>query len=226
VSAGALKVEGLTAGYAGSTVVSELSIDVQPGEIVALLGRNGVGKSTAVAAIAGTLPASGGTVRLGEADATLRTAAERFRLGLRTMRQDRPVVGVLTVQENLALVGAPVAIAIETFPFLAEKLSQLAGTLSGGEQKMLALARQAANPGDVWILDEPTEGLQPSNVDRCSAIIRDAAGRGSAVLLVEQHLAMALATADRWYLVEKGAVKLSGRVDKTTFDVVSRELAV
>jgi branched-chain amino acid transport system ATP-binding protein len=91
---------------------------------------------------------------------------------------------------------------------------------------MLALARQAANPGDLWILDEPTEGLQPSNVDRCSEIIQQAAAAGRAVLLVEQHLEMALRTATRWYLVEKGVIKDSGTVDDSTFDSVAHELAV
>ncbi len=222
----ALRVEGLTAGYSGSVVVDGISLEVQPGEVVALLGRNGVGKSTAVAAIAGTIPAAAGSIRIGDNDASGRTPSRRFQLGLRTMRQDRPVIGALSVRENLALVGADVAYAVELFPFLSEKLPQLAGTLSGGEQKMLALARQAANPGDVWILDEPTEGLQPSNVDRCSEIIRIAARKGRAVLLVEQHLAMALGTADRWYLMEKGAVKQSGKVDDSTFDTVARELAI
>ena len=91
---------------------------------------------------------------------------------------------------------------------------------------MLAMARQAANPGLLWILDEPTEGLQPANVERCSQLIADAASSGCAVLLVEQHLSMALATAHRWYLVEKGLVKDAGPVTHSTHDTIARELAL
>lgn len=222
----ALRVRGLRAGYSGSLVVNGIDLEVEPGEIVALLGRNGVGKSTVVSAISGTLPLTGGEIAFGDRDVTGLSSSARFRAGLRSMRQDKPVIGELSVRDNLALVGASVGEASRSFPFLAERARQKAGTLSGGEQKMLAMARQAANPGLLWILDEPTEGLQPANVERCSQLIAEAAASGCAVLLVEQHLAMALATAHRWYLVEKGLVKDAGQVIDSTHSTIARELAL
>ncbi|MSW97242.1 MAG: ATP-binding cassette domain-containing protein, partial [Actinobacteria bacterium] len=187
-----LNVSGLVAGYAGARIVTGLDLVIEPGEVVALLGRNGAGKSTAVAAITGTLPTMGGTVAIGDIDVTKAQPSRRFQLGMRTVRQDQPILRDLTVVENLRMVGASKEAAAEGFSFLAERASQRAGTLSGGEQKMLAVARTAANPGSLWILDEPSEGLQPKNVDRCAQLIREASARGVGVLLVEQHLGMAL----------------------------------
>jgi branched-chain amino acid transport system ATP-binding protein len=168
-----------------------------------------------------------GSVRLGESDLTRMRAARRTARGLRVMRQTRPVFGELTVRENLRLGSAidPTA-AAGLFPFLNGRGRQQAGTLSGGEQKMLALARLALSGGTVWVLDEPTEGLQPGNVDQCGAIVREAAGRGVAVLLVEQNLDLALATADRWLVLDRGRVVEAGDVDPTTRDRVLQLLAV
>ncbi|CAB4560205.1 unannotated protein [freshwater metagenome] len=221
-----LDVQGLVAGYAGARIVTGLDLAIEPGEVVALLGRNGAGKSTAVAAITGTLPAMAGSIAIGGADVTKAAPSRRFQLGMRTVRQDQPILRDLTVAENLRLVGASKEDAAEGFPFLAERSSQRAGTLSGGEQKMLAVARAAANPGLLWILDEPSEGLQPKNVDRCAQLIREAAARGVGVLLVEQHIGMALNVADRWLVMETGAVIDHGEVSATTHETVSRRLAV
>lgn len=221
-----LDVQGLVAGYAGARIVTGLDLAIEPGEVVALLGRNGAGKSTAVAAITGTLPAMAGSIAIGGTDVTKAAPSRRFQLGMRTVRQDQPILRDLTVAENLRLVGASKETAAEGFPFLAERSSQRAGTLSGGEQKMLAVARAAANPGLLWILDEPSEGLQPKNVDRCAQLIREAAARGVGVLLVEQHIGMALNVADRWLVMETGAVIDHGEVSATTHETVSRRLAV
>ena len=221
-----LDVQGLVAGYAGARIVTGLDLAIEPGEVVALLGRNGAGKSTAVAAITGTLSAMAGSIAIGGADVTKAAPSRRFQLGMRTVRQDQPILRDLTVAENLRLVGASKEAAAEGFPFLAERSTQRAGTLSGGEQKMLAVARAAANPGLLWILDEPSEGLQPKNVDRCAQLIREAAARGVGVLLVEQHIGMALNVADRWLVMETGAVIDHGEVSATTHETVSRRLAV
>jgi branched-chain amino acid transport system ATP-binding protein len=167
-----------------------------------------------------------GSIAIGGTDVTKAAPSRRFQLGMRTVRQDQPILRDLTVAENLRLVGASKETAAEGFPFLAERSSQRAGTLSGGEQKMLAVARAAANPGLLWILDEPSEGLQPKNVDRCAQLIREAAARGVGVLLVEQHIGMALNVADRWLVMETGAVIDHGEVSATTHETVSRRLAV
>jgi branched-chain amino acid transport system ATP-binding protein len=221
-----LEVRGLVAGYSGARIVTGMDLVIEPGEVVALLGRNGAGKSTAVSAITGTLPAMDGTVLVAGADVTKSQPSRRYQLGMRAVRQDQPILRDLTVAENLRMVGASKEAAAECFPFLADRASQRAGTLSGGEQKMLAVARTAANPGTLWILDEPSEGLQPKNVDRCAQLIREAAARGVGVLLVEQHLGMALTVADRWLVMETGAVIDQGNVSAKTHETVSRRLAV
>jgi branched-chain amino acid transport system ATP-binding protein len=221
-----LEVRGLVAGYAGARIVHDLDFVIMPGEVVALLGRNGAGKSTAVAAITGTLTCMAGAVIIGDVNVTKAQPSRRFQLGMRTVRQDQPIMRDLTVTENLRLVESSKEAAAHSFPFLSERSSQRAGTLSGGEQKMLAVARTAANPGKLWILDEPSEGLQPMNVDRCAQLIREAAASGVGVLLVEQHIGMALAVADRWLVMETGAVIDQGEVTATTFETVSRRLAV
>ena len=221
-----LELDHVSAGYDGSTVLDQVSLAVEPGEVVALLGRNGVGKSTLAGVITGTIPPSAGRLRIAGQDLTGASGSRRFRSGLRYVRQDRPVLGELTVQENLALSGVSLAAATERFAFLETRGSQKAGTMSGGEQKMLAMARQSADPGVLWILDEPTEGLQPHNVDRCTALVSEAAGQGCGILLIEQHLPMALACADRFYVLEKGQIVLSGPVDESTHDTVTDVMAV
>lgn len=223
----ALRLAEVCAGYGGSQVLSSVSLHVAPGEIVALVGRNGVGKSTAAATIAGTLPLSAGAVLLGATDVSSRRPSARYAAGLRVIRQDQPVLAGLTVAENLALVGCrDVGRAAHSFGFLTGRGGQLAGTLSGGEKKMLALARTALAPGSVWVVDEPTEGLQPGNVGKCAELLVQAAARGAAVLLVEQHLDMALAVSSRWYLMEKGRVVDEGTVSPDTRELIAGRLAV
>lgn len=223
----ALRLADVRAGYAGSAVLFGIDVTVAPGEVVALLGRNGVGKSTTVGVIAGTLRATAGSVSLNGRDVSRATPSARYAAGLRVVRQDQPTFGDLTVAENLRLVGcADPARAAEVFGALSGRERQLAGTLSGGEQKLLALARTAVAPGRCWILDEPTEGLQSANIDHCGELISDAAFRGVAVLLVEQHLDMALRVASRWYLLERGLVIDGGPVTADTHDAVSRRLSI
>lgn len=221
----ALEIDGLQAGYSGSNVLNGVSLTVAPGEIVALLGRNGMGKSTLANVIAGTHRHTGGSIELNSASASGWSPMRRFRAGLRTVRQERPVIASLSVRENLALAGVK-DLGDSPFPFLNERADQDAGTLSGGEQKLLAVARITANPGTTWVLDEPTEGLQPSNVDRCGSLIQDAAKQGAGVLLIEQHLGLALRIAHRFYVLEKGAVIDEGTVDAHTLSRVTAHLSV
>jgi branched-chain amino acid transport system ATP-binding protein len=222
----AIEIRGLAAGYAGTTVVRGVDLTVAPGEIVALLGRNGVGKTTLVSAVAGTLRGDSGAVFLGDRDITGWPGSRRRRHGLRTVAQDKPVLGELTVAENLRLAGIrePSGPA-ELFPFLRGRERQRAGTLSGGEQKMLAIARTMASPGTVCVLDEPTEGLQPANVSRFADAVRAIAAAGVAVLLAEQHLDMALSVANRWYLMEKGQIAEQGLVEEGTSDHVAARMS-
>lgn len=221
-----LQIEGLYAGYGSATIIFGAELSVSSGEVLALLGRNGVGKSTLVSTVAGTISATAGSVRLGGRELLGLHASRRFHSGLRVMSQEKPIFDELTVAENLDLVGGTVAAAAELFPFLRDRARQRAGSLSGGEKKMLALARMAQSGGDAWILDEPTEGLQPANVAFSATLVKAAAAAGRAVLLVEQHLHMAMSTADRWSLMEKGIVKPGGDVDETTYETVTRALTV
>ncbi|HWL60205.1 MAG TPA: ATP-binding cassette domain-containing protein [Microbacteriaceae bacterium] len=212
-----LEVRGLRAGYDGSEVLHGLDLTVAPGEIVAVLGRNGMGKSTLVNTLSGSIAPIAGSIHLDGVDVTTAAPSARFRRGLRTFRQERPVFPELTVAQNLSMVGVKsMAKPSSYFEFLAKRGGQAAGTLSGGEQKMLAMARMASGGGSMWILDEPTEGLQPSNVERSGAIVLEAAERGCGVLLVEQHLNIALKVASRWYLMENGLLVESGDVGPDT----------
>lgn len=207
-----LQVSGLCAGYSGSKVLQEVTLAVEAGEIVALLGRNGMGKSTLARTLVGSHQRDSGEIRLDGTAIERSSAARRFALGLRSMRQEKPVLVGLNVRENLSLAGVEVDRAAESFPFIAERVHQDAGTLSGGEQKMLALARLSGNPGSVWVLDEPTEGLQPANVDRSGVLISAAAAAGTGVLLIEQHLSLAVRIAHRWMVLEKGVIVAAGEV--------------
>jgi ABC-type branched-subunit amino acid transport system ATPase component len=222
-----LSLSDVHAGYNGSEVLTGLSLTVAPGEVVALLGRNGMGKSTTVAAIAGLLRLSGGCVTIDGRDMSASAPSTRYDAGLRVVRQDHPVFSGLSVAENLSLVGCrDTAAAAEVFAFLSRRNRQTAGTLSGGEQKMLALARTVVEPGRLWVLDEPTEGLQPGNVDRCASLICEAAEGGVSVLLVEQHLDMAMSIASRYYLLEKGRAVDSGAVTAGSQAAISEHMIV
>ncbi|MCW7945194.1 hypothetical protein AAW14_25125 [Streptomyces hygroscopicus] len=222
----AIEIRGLAAGYAGTTVVRGVDLSVAPGEVVALLGRNGVGKTTLVSAVSGTLRADIGAVLLAGRDVTGWPGSRRRRRGLRVVAQDRPVLGELTVAENLRLAGIrDLSEPTELFPFLRGRERQRAGTLSGGEQKMLAIARTVAAPGTVCVFDEPTEGLQPANVARFADAVRRIAAAGVGVLLAEQHLDMALDVADRWYLLEKGQIAEEGKVHEGAVEHVAGRMA-
>lgn len=224
----ALELTGIRAGYGGAEVLHGVDFTVAAGEVVTLLGRNGTGKSTTVSTIMGSLRPSGGRIALWGRDMTASSAPSRFASGLRTVRQTQPVFGGMTVRENLALVGCKdVRRAADVFAFLAGRSRQAAGTLSGGEQKMLALARTAVEPGRLWVLDEPTEGLQPANVDRCADLITTVAReREVAVLLVEQHLDMALQASSRWYVLDRGVVVEQGKSAPDSRAVIERHLTV
>lgn len=209
----ALSVEGLSSGYAGAVVVREVSLSIAAGEILAVLGKNGMGKSTLLKAVMGFLPRMGGTVQIGGGEATRLPPHRVARLGVGYVAQEKALFQDMTVEENLRLAvrrpdfEAALAEVEALFPFLLQRLKQRAGTLSGGEQKMLLMARSLATGAKLLLVDEITEGLQPSVIDRLAGVIRSARERhGTTMLLVEQHLPFALAVADRWAVLDRGEI--------------------
>lgn len=209
-----LIVQGLSAGYAEVPVLHSVAFSLAPGETVALMGRNGAGKTTLASTLAGLLAATDGSIRLNSVDMTSEPPSERVRRGLRLAPQDQAVFPNLTVAENLEVAGlAPADIdgALSMFPqSLQGKQNQSAGTLSGGEQKMLAVSRTLTGTAEILIMDEPAEGLQPSNVDLLGIHIRRAGREGRGILLIEQHLALAHRLSDRFLVMEKGRIVDSG----------------
>jgi len=213
----ALSVEKLSSGYAGAVVVREVSLSIAPGEVLAVLGKNGMGKSTLLKAVMGFLPRMGGTVLIGGGEATRLPPHRVARLGVGYVAQEKALFQDMTVEENLRLAvrrpdfEAALAEVEASFPFLLQRLKQRAGTLSGGEQKMLLMARSLATGAKLLLVDEITEGLQPSVIDRLAGVIRSARERhGTTMLLVEQHLPFALAVADRWAVLDRGEIAETG----------------
>ncbi len=215
-----LRAEGLRYAYRGVPAVQEVSLSVGEGEIVALLGANGAGKSTTVNMLAGVLrPAAGRVLWRGE-DITGLPAHRVLERGIALVPEGRLIFPQMTVMENLQVAGtAPRAAAdfsrrldeiLAIFPRLAERRAQPAGSLSGGEQQMLAIARGLVARPELLILDEPSLGLAPMLVRAVFDLVRDLNARGITVLLVEQNLHQTLRIAGRGYVLEKGRVALSG----------------
>jgi branched-chain amino acid transport system ATP-binding protein len=205
-----LELRHLSAGYGDRAVVHDLCITVGKGEIVALLGANGAGKSTTLLAAVGELPPLSGEVRW--LDSPVSTSLhQRARQGLAFVPEDRSVLRSMSVRDNLLLGPGGIDPAIVLFPELRILLSKRAGLLSGGEQQMLTLGRAlAANP-KLLVLDEISLGLAPVIIDRLFGALRVAAARdGVAVLLVEQRARRAMQIADRWYLLRRGSISSSG----------------
>ena len=210
-SAPLLAIDGLRGGHGDITVIHRFSAAVAPGELAFVTGRNGVGKSTLVKLVAGHLPARGGRLTFRGEDLTAAPGHRRRRLGLGYAPQEGIVFDELTVAENLTLQYANRSLdryeaLFARFPFLAERLAQRAGTLSGGEKKILSFCRALAEDTALVILDEPSEGVQAENIARMAAAIREAAAEGGrAFLVVEQNLNLVEEVADRVYLLDRGA---------------------
>ncbi len=213
----ALQVEGLRSGYFGRTVVFDVSLSIAPGKVTALLGHNGAGKTTTLKAIAGLLPTFAGTVTLHGEPITARKANDRVRRGLVYLPQERAVFGTMTVRDNLLLGATLVTDAaqrerryeqcLDLFPILRERLGQLAGTLSGGQQRMLAISIALMAGARVLLLDEPSLGLAPSISQTLLQTMKQLTEReGMAILLVEQAVAQALEVADHVYVMRSGQI--------------------
>jgi branched-chain amino acid transport system ATP-binding protein len=216
-----LKVQGLHVSYGKIAAVKDVSIEVAEGEIVALIGPNGAGKTTLLKTIAGLLPCSAGSIQLNGRPIANRPATEVMRQGLALVLEGRSTLKHMTVHENLVLGGyvrrdhAAIAADIERmldrFPILRSRLKQRAGTLSGGEQQMLVIARALISRPRLLMLDEPSLGLAPLVTAEIFKIVRELnADGGMTVLLVEQNANQALQLADRAYVLEMGKVVLEG----------------
>jgi branched-chain amino acid transport system ATP-binding protein len=210
-----LTVSGLVAGYGATTVLRGVDLVVPAGHVVALLGPNGSGKTTLLRACSGLLSPSAGTVTVDGADRTGLAPHDLVAAGVCHVPEGRAVFPAMTVGENLRLLAPPgmpdyVERAADAFPVLGRRLDQVAGTLSGGEQQMLALARAFLRAPRYILLDEVSMGLAPRVVDEIFAALRRLAERGSALLLVEQFVHLALAMADLVYVMDRGRIAFQG----------------
>ena len=230
-----LQVRGLQAQYGKSRVLHGVTLDAAEGQISVLVGRNGVGKTTTLEAIMGLVEVTGGEIRF-QAEPITRLEAYRIpRRGIGYVPQGRRIFPELTVRENLeigcvsgALDTEVLARVFEYFPRLKERLWQPGGTLSGGEQQMLAIGRALLGRPRLLLLDEPTEGLMPSLVSLVEETMRRLREEGTTILLVEQNLATALSVADRVYVMEKGEIRVAARPAelKSSPDILQRYLGV
>ncbi|HEU4525254.1 MAG TPA: ABC transporter ATP-binding protein [Gemmatimonadales bacterium] len=215
-----LRVESLQAGYGGVRALRGVDLEVRPGELVALVGSNGAGKSTLLRTLSGVHPALAGRILYRGTDITRAPSHERVAWGIVHVPEGRQVFGILTVEDNLRLgahtrprheAAEGLAHVFEVFPGLAGRRRQPAGTLSGGEQQMLALGRALMGRPTLLLLDEPSMGLAPRLVAACFAVIESLRKGGVTMLLVEQNAHAALSVADRGYVMETGRITLEGR---------------
>jgi len=214
-----LEIRGLRVAYGGIVAVKGVDLDVGAGELVCLIGANGAGKTTTLKAIAGLLPNSGGSIRLHGQDSGNLPSHQLVRRGLALVPEGRGIFGRLTVRENLEMgayhrtdpeIARDLERVLALMPRLAERLDQTGGTLSGGEQQMLAIGRALMSRPKLLLLDEPSMGLAPSLVGRIFEIVRTAAEEGVTILLVEQNAKLALDLARRAYVMESGCITLAG----------------
>ena len=215
-----LQVEQLVLAYGGIQAVKGVDLQVFPGELVSLIGSNGAGKTTTLKAITGGMSAQAGRVLYQGRDMAGLGAWDLVRRGLCMVPEGRGIFGRMTIMENLqmgayirdgaAQIQADIDRIFTTFPRLKERRSQLAGTLSGGEQQMLAMGRALMAQPTLLLLDEPSMGLSPLMVDKIFEVIQGVAAQGMTVLLVEQNARRALQIADRAYVMEAGLITLSG----------------
>lgn len=234
-----LSVERLESGYGESVILRGVSLTVEPGQVVCLMGRNGVGKTTLLRSIMGLLKARQGSVAFGGADVTKKTPGERARRGIGYVPQGREIFPLLSVYDNLRIgleasrdaarrrSRAIPPDAVAKFPVLEQMYGRRGGDLSGGQQQQLAFARALAAEPELLLLDEPTEGIQPSIVEDIRDVIRSIRSEGgTAILLVEQSLDFVRRVGDKFYIMEKGSIVWEGGRDDLDDPLVMRYLTV
>jgi branched-chain amino acid transport system ATP-binding protein len=221
-----LMIDGVTAGYGGATVLRDVNLVVPAGSVVALLGANGAGKTTLLRVASGLLRPSSGRITLRGEDVTDCSPHELVAHGICHVPEGRGIFPSLSVQENLVLQSAKgdekagLERAVQAFPRLGERLGQAAGTMSGGEQQMLALARTYVQHPDVVLLDEVSMGLAPRIVDEIFEFLTVLKDQGTSLLLVEQYVTRALEAADYVYLLNRGRVAFAGEPSELKEDDV------
>ncbi len=228
-----LEIQGLEVRYGGIRAVKGIDLSVEEGELVCLIGANGAGKTSALKAICGLLPAAAGTVAYAGKTVTGIASFRLVREGLVLVPEGRGIFGQLSVSENLAMgafarddraeVKRDLEKTLALFPRLAERSAQSAGTLSGGEQQMLALGRALMSRPRLLLLDEPSMGLAPLMVAKIFEVVRKIALEGVTVLLVEQNARLALEAASRGYVMESGSIALAGAAKDLLADPRVRE---
>lgn len=229
-----LELESINTFYGRSQVLFDLSLHVSEGEVVSLLGRNGVGKTTTLKSIMGLNPPDSGTISFEEEDITGEEPYQIFDRGIGYVPQGREVFGSLTTLENLKLTRHTgrgdewtIEEIFELFPEIERRRDSNAHTLSGGEQQMLSIGRALMSGPDLLLLDEPSEGLAPTVIDTIEEALLELRGEGLTILLVEQNLELALKLADRHYALEDGQTVFEGTTeDVENSDVVEKHLTV
>jgi branched-chain amino acid transport system ATP-binding protein len=223
-----LEVRGLEVHYGGIRAVKGIDLDVAAGELVCLIGANGAGKTSTLKAICRVIPSSASKISYADESVAEARVHELPRKGLVMVPEGRGIFPQLTVQENLAMGayargGGDPESQYATFPRLKERRHQIAGTLSGGEQQMLAIARALMSDPKLLLLDEPSMGLAPLMVVKIFEIVREIANRGVTILLVEQNARLALEAASRGYVMESGGITLAGEARTLLNDSRIRE---
>ena len=228
-----LSVHDVKVAYGGIQAVKGVSLEVREGELVSLIGSNGAGKTTTMKAITGLLPLGGGHIQLAGKTIDGQGPWDLVQHGLAMVPEGRGVFTRMTIVENLqmgayirndnAAIAEDIERVFPTFPRLKERRDQLAGTMSGGEQQMLAMGRALMSRPKVLLLDEPSMGLSPIMVDKIFEVIQEVSAQGVTILLVEQNASRALQIADRGYVMESGLITLSGDAHEMLHDPKVRE---
>jgi urea transport system ATP-binding protein len=232
-----LSVQNVTAGYEQSVVLENASINAQKGAVTAVLGRNGVGKTTLIKSIIGLIKPIAGKIEWEDEDITSLPPEERVRKGIGYVPQGREIFSTLTVEENLLLGFEALSMKVnpapilaemyELFPILKEMLHRKGGDLSGGQQQQLAIARALIGQPKLLLLDEPMEGIQPSIVQLIrDVIVQIAKEKMVGIVLVEHSLDLAFSCADYFYILDRGTVVAQGRVSETNMNDIQQFLTV
>ncbi len=230
-----LSIFALNAAYEGSLILRNVSLVVPEQQVVCLMGRNGVGKTTTLKCIVGLVKPLDGEIRLGHTKLTGLRPEERSRQGVGYVPQGREIFNNLTVWENLQISRVvhgrkgkePVDRVLELFPVLKEMLKRKGGVLSGGQQQQLAIARALLTEPKLLILDEPTEGIQPNIIDQIGeTILKIKRAGGLSILLVEQYLDFCVNVADNFYVMDRGSIVAGGPIANLNQDIVKRYLTV